>query len=228
MWQCSFCAYTSCRAYNVERHEKRKHQFKSEGKINITEEEYNPMITKPCEIYTSGAYCCDWVPCTYPKRNTFVQVTNLNFLRVSTHINYLLSKVTEFLGCFSRNQLPPFPKTFPNSMIINTDHSSGPGIHWVALILLANECLYFDPFGVGILEAEILDYIKSRYQSFGYSNTCIQDIKSKKCGAFCVAFILSVKNKTDYNNFIASFNSSYLKQNDIILKRYFTEILIPV
>ena len=228
MWQCSFCAYTSCRAFNVERHEKRKHQFKSEGKINITEEEYNPMITKPCEIYTSGAYCCDWVPCTYPKRNTFVQVTNLNFLRVSTHINYLLSKVTEFLGCFSRNQLPPFPKTFPNSMIINTDHSSGPGIHWVALILLANECLYFDPFGVGILEAEILDYIKSRYQSFGYSNTCIQDIKSKKCGAFCVAFILSVKNKTDYNNFIASFNSSYLKQNDIILKRYFTEILIPV
>ena len=228
MWQCSFCAYTSCRAYNVERHEKRKHQFKSEGKINITEEEYNPMITKPCEIYTSGAYCCDWVPCTYPKRNTFVQVTNLNFLRVSTHINYLLSKVTEFLGCFSRNQLPPFPKTFPNSMIINTDHSSGPGIHWVALILLANECLYFDPFGVGILEAEILDYIKSRYQSFGYSNTCIQDIKSKKCGAFCVAFILSVKNKTDYNNFIASFNSSYLKQNDIILNRYFSEKLIPV
>ena len=186
------------------------------------------MITKPCEIYTSGAYCCDWVPCTYPKRNTFVQVTNLNFLRVSTHINYLLSKVTEFLGCFSRNQLPPFPKTFPNSMIINTDHSSGPGIHWVALILLANECLYFDPFGVGILEAEILDYIKSRYQSFGYSNTCIQDIKSKKCGAFCVAFILSVKNKTDYNNFIASFNSSYLKQNDIILNRYFSEKLIPV
>ena len=228
MWECSFCAYTSCRAYNVERHEKRKHQFKSEGKINITEEEYNPMITKPCEIYTSGAYCCDWVPCTYPKRNTFVQVTNLNFLRVSTHINYLLSKVTEFLGCFSRNQLPPFPKTFPNSMIINTDHSSGPGIHWVALILLANECLYFDPFGVGILEAEILDYIKSRYQSFGYSNTCIQDIKSKKCGAFCVAFILSVKNKTDYNNFIASFNSSYLKQNDIILNRYFSEKLIPV
>lgn len=228
MWQCSFCSYTSCRAYNVERHEKRKHQFKSEGKISISEEEYNPISKEPCEIYTSGAYCCDWVPCTYPKRNTFVQVTNLNFLRVSTHINYLLSKVTEFLGCFSRNELPPFPKTFPNSMIINTDHSSGPGIHWVALILLANECLYFDPFGVGILEAEILDYIKSRYQSFGYSNTCIQDIKSKKCGAFCVAFILSVKNKTDYNNFIASFNSSYLKQNDIILNRYFSEKLIPV
>ena len=228
MWQCSFCAYTSCRAYNVERHEKRKHQFKSEGKINITEEEYNPMITKPCEIYTSGAYCCDWVPCTYPKRNTFVQVTNLNFLRVSTHINYLLSKVTEFLGCFSRNQLPPFPETFPKSMIINTGHSSGPGIHWVAMIMLAEKCLYFDPFGVRIVETDILDYVKSRYQSLVYSNTCIQHVKSNKCGAFCVSFILSVKNKNDFKKFIDHFNATLLKQNDKILKRYFSEILIPV
>ena len=228
MWQCSFCAYTSCRAYNVERHEKRKHQFKSEGKINITEEEYNPMITKPCEIYTSGAYCCDWVPCTYPKRNTFVQVTNLNFLRVSTHINYLLSKVTEFLGCFSRNQLPPFPETFPKSMIINTGHSSGPGIHWVAMIMLAEKCLYFDPFGVRIVETDILDYVKSRYQSHVYSNTCIQHVKSNKCGAFCVSFILTVKNENDFKKFISHFNATLLKQNDKVLKRYFTEILIPV
>ena len=228
MWQCSFCSYTSCRAYNVERHEKRKHQFKSEGKINIAKEEYKPMSKKPCEIYTSGAYCYDWVPCTYPQRNTFVRVTDLNFLRVSTHINYLLSKVSEFLGCFSRNQLPPFPETFPKSMIINTGHSSGPGIHWVAMILLADKCLYFDPFGVRIVETDILDYVKSRYQSLVYSNTCIQDVKSNKCGAFCVSFILSVKNKNDFKKFIDYFNATLLKQNDKILKRYFSEILIPV
>ena len=91
----------------------------------------------------------------------FVLVTDLNFLRVSTHINYLLGKVTGFLGCFSRNQLPPFPKTFPKSMVINTGHSSGPGIHWVAMILLADKCLYFDPFGVSIVETDTLDYVKS-------------------------------------------------------------------
>ena len=63
------------------------------------------MTKEPCEIYTTGGYCCDWVPCTYPQRNTFVGVTDLNFLRVSTDINYLLSKVSEFLGCFSRSYL---------------------------------------------------------------------------------------------------------------------------
>ena len=78
---------------------------------------------------------------------------------------------------------------FSKSIIINTGHSSGPGIHWVAMILLADECLYFDPFGVSIVETEILDYVKLRYQSFSYSNTCIQGLKSNKCGAFCVSFI---------------------------------------
>ena len=91
-----------------------------------------------------------------------------------------------------------------------------------------DSCLYFDPFGVSIVETEILDYVKSRYQSFVYSNTCIQDVKSNKCGAFCVSFILSVKNKKDYKKFIAYFNATLLKQNDKLLKRYFTEILIPV
>tara|TARA_B110000977_G_C10997219_1_gene462382 strand:- start:434 stop:811 length:378 start_codon:yes stop_codon:yes gene_type:complete len=124
--------------------------------------------------------------------------------------------------------LPPFPRIFPKSIIINTGHSSGPGIHWVALVLIADICLYFDPFGVGIVETEILDYVKSQYQSITFSNTCIQDVKSNKCGAFCVSFILSVKNKYDYNKFIGHFNAPILKENDKILKGYFSNILIPL
>ena len=68
------------------------------------------------------------------------------------------------------------------------------------------EYLYFDPFG----------------------NTCIHDVKSNKCGAFCVSFILSVKNKNDYKKFIAHFNAPLLKHNDKIFKKYFIKILIPV
>ena len=228
MWQCSSCSYTSYRKFNVGRHEKLKHKIKTLDHKNIAKQRHTTLTQEPCEIYSRGAYCCSWVPCLCPRKNKFIRVIDLNFLILSTHINFLLSKVTEFLGCFSRNQLPPFPKTLPKSMIINTGHSNGPGIHWVALILLADECLYFDPFGVSIVENEIYDYIKSRYKSSSYSNTCIQDMKSKKCGAFCVSYILSVKNKKDYNKFIAHFNAPLLIQNDRILKRYFRNILIPV
>ena len=224
MWQCSTCSYTSCRKFNVSRHEKLRHKVKTLDHKNINEK----RDIEPFEVYSRGSHCGSWVPCLCPWKNKFVRITDLNFLRVSTHIDFSLSKVPEFLGCFSRNQLPPFPKTFPKSIIINTGHSSGPGIHWVAMILLADECLYFDPFGVSIVETEILDYVKLRYQSFSYSNTCIQGVKSNKCGAFCVSFILSVKNKNDYIKFIAHFNAPLLKHNDKILKRYFTKILIPV
>ena len=55
-----------------------------------------------------------------------------------------------------------------------------------------------------------------------------QHVKSNKYGAFCVSFILSVKNKNDFKKFIDHFNATLLKQNDKILKRYFSEILIPV
>ena len=60
----------------------------------------------------------------------------------SSYIKYLLGKVTKFHGCFPPNQLPPFPDTVPISMINNNNHSTGPGIHWVALLLLADECQY--------------------------------------------------------------------------------------
>ena len=52
-----------------------------------------------------------------PRRNNFEHVINLDFLRVSSNIDFL--------------HLPPFPETFPKSMIINinTDHSTGSGIY---------------------------------------------------------------------------------------------------
>ena len=84
------------------------------------------------------------------------------------------------------------------------------------------------PFGESIVETDIFDYVKSQYQSFAYSNTCIQGVKSNKCGAFCASFILSVKNKNNYNKFTAHFNAPILKDIDKILKRYFSEILIPL
>ena len=63
-------------------------------------------------------------------------------VHASSYIRYLLGKVTKFHGCFPPNQLLPFPDTVPISMINNTNHSTGPGIHCVALLLLADESQY--------------------------------------------------------------------------------------
>ena len=60
-----------------------------------------------------------------------------------------------------------------------------------------SKLLYFDSVGLWIVESEIIDYLKYYYKSCIRSNTGIQDITSTKCGAFFVAFILSVKSKKD-------------------------------
>ena len=52
-----------------------------------------------------------------------VVFTNLAHGLEETNLYELVSQVTEFLGYFSRNQMTPFPETFPKSMISNTDHS---------------------------------------------------------------------------------------------------------
>ena len=56
-----------------------------------------------------------------------------------------------------------------------------------------------------------------------HSRVCIQDVTSIKCGAFCVDFILNVKNHADYMNFMNMFSSIKLQQNDDILKERFKD-----
>ena len=73
-------------------------------------------------------------------------------------------------------------------MIMNMDYKAGPGEHWVVVILLTNKCMYFDSFGhsfgLGVVESEMIDYLKCYYKSCIHSNTCIQDITSTTCGFY--------------------------------------------
>ena len=163
-----------------------------------------------------------WQPLKYCK------VLDLDFMRLNINIHYLLQNVPEFLGCFYTDILPSFPKKFPQSFIMNTEEYSKPGKHWVVVVLLEDECLYFDSFGVRIVESELQKYLFSRYKRVSHSKICIQDFQSTKCGAFCVDFILNVKNRTDYRNFIKGFSSLNLKYNDDILRGHFNKSVFLV
>ena len=232
----SYCAFTSVRKYKTKIHEKQKHKNATPYHDNLTENEFKlyPLMKFSKQPLIDGqpqskeAQRNGKLPYNCRAGDEFIQVIDLDILRLSTNINSLLRDVVEFLGCFALDCLPPFPTEFPKTMIINTDYKSGPGEHWVAVILLKYECIYFDSFGLGVVESEILDYLKCYYKSCIRSNTCIQDVTSTKCGAFCVAFLLSVKNKMNYNKFIGHFNALLLIQNDIILKRYFLKFVFKV
>ena len=169
-----------------------------------------------------------WQPILQWQTLKYCKVLDIDFLRLNINIHYLLQNVADFLGCFYIDILPSFPKKFPQSFIMNTEESSKPGKHWVAVVLLEDECLYFDSFGVGVVESELRKYLFSRYKRVSHSRICIQDLRSTKCGAFCVDFILNVKNRTEYTNFINCFSSLHLKHNDDILREHFKKSVFLV
>ena len=86
----------------------------------------------------------------------------------SFQIEHFLSGNPYFLGCFPKNKLPPMPTSFPKTIIVNTQDSNQPGEHWLALVLMKNKCFYFDSFGLGVIEYEIKEYLKCKYNNVTY------------------------------------------------------------
>ena len=54
-----------------------------------------------------------------------------------------------------------------------------------------------------------------------YSDICIQDINSVKCGKFCIGFIKYVNSKKSYNDFISKFDFVKLYKNDEIVENIY-------
>ena len=125
-----------------------------------------------------------------------------------------------FLGCYASDQIDILPKTLPKSLIINTANSDTDGEHWVALILQKKRCFYFDSFGLPIMNKNILHFLQ-KYKKVMYSDICIQDINSVKCGKFCIGFIKYVNSKKSYNDFISKFDFVKLYKNDEIVENIY-------
>ena len=98
---------------------------------------------------------------------------------------------------------------------INTDPAKAKGDHWVAMRMIKNKCFYFDSFGVPILDKEIKQFAKE-YDEVIYSNICIQDLTSVKCGEFCIAFINNVNSITSYEKFINMFYPEIFINDSIV------------
>ena len=125
-----------------------------------------------------------------------------------------------FLGCYASDRLHTLPKTLPKSLIINTANSDSDGEHWVALVLQKERCFYFDSFGLPIINENILQYLH-KYRKVMYSDNCIQDINSEKCGKFCIAFIKYIHSKKLYNDFMTKFDFVKLYKNDVIVENIY-------
>ena len=121
-------------------------------------------------------------------------------------INDYMSSFEEYKGTYPRDRLPD--KIPPNSgVIINTDKSSGPGQHWIAVYNGPRCAIYFDSFGLPPLHKEIISFL-DRISDIGWAFNTItfQSMNSKTCGLYSIYFLTNYFNGGDFINFRKIFN----------------------
>ena len=122
-------------------------------------------------------------------------------------INEILKDNKDFLGVFSKNNVPKLKNN--QSTIVNLANSNDTGTHWIAMKVINNKLFYFDSYAIPYIPY----IIKNQYSDNKIIMNIyrIQSNDSNECGKFCIMFIQSnIKNESDYIKFLLQF-----EKNDI-------------
>ena len=93
------------------------------------------------------------------------------------------------------------------------DDTEGQGTHWVVVYNVGNLCIYFDSFGVDPPE-EVLGRMRKTNKKMVMNTFRIQDLKSIKCGFFCMYLIDELLKGGEYIDVLVYFNPTDYKANE--------------
>lgn len=121
-----------------------------------------------------------------------------------------------FIGVYSRDQLPIL-RDYPCCFILNTDPSTQPGEHWLALYYNEDiEAEFFDPAGYHPSMYGLEDYLKSTAKSWIYNKKRIQGYFSELCGQYCLFYLYCRCRNYSLLEFTNQFSFDANKNDDII------------
>ncbi len=136
----------------------------------------------------------------------------MNTLEIISRLKFCKS----FKGVYPVDLIPKYFNS--GTIIINTDPSTKPGSHWVAVYINNDTGEYFDSFGFPPINKEIISFLDNNSTNgWSYNSLHIQNLLSHTCGNYCVLYVMA-KNKgysiTDFLN-LFTMNTDL---NEIILK----------
>lgn len=138
------------------------------------------------------------------------------------HFNNLSGKKHHVEVCAS----DMLPTTFnpPAAFVVNTDDSTLPGTHWVAIYVSKNgkTYQYFDSYGLPPLIENHFDFLKDRNIKFNQKR--LQSDTTKVCGQYCLAFLNARMNGVTMKSFLSSFSKN-TKKNDTKIKKHIGKML---
>lgn len=133
-----------------------------------------------------------------------------------------ISCSTHFLGVLPSDHLPETPlRSLPSMTIVNTDTSSQPGQHWLAIYLTQDGTgCFFDSFGnapdCDRFPITIKNFLTSNAPVVLYSTKRVQDFTSDACGQHCVFFLYHLARGRDYNYVMNLYSNDYIKNDKMV------------
>lgn len=108
-----------------------------------------------------------------------------------------------FQGVFSADTLPRKPRL----LVCNTDESSKPGLHWIAIhVDTYGRGEYFDSFGRAP-EKHFEDYMNKNCIRWTFNRKQLQSIISSFCGYYCCMFCMLSCRRVDMTNIVKMFTT---------------------
>jgi len=144
----------------------------------------------------------------------------------TNQINRYLNKYICFRGTYPSDMLPHrLSNQRPAAIVLNTDPSTKPGTHWVAIFFNTNGTAeYFDPFGFPPLTSNIIEFINSNaLNGWSCNNITFQTpVLSQTCGIYCILFIRDRCSNIPFKSFISKFSRNVFL-NDILAEIYLSK-----
>jgi hypothetical protein len=132
----------------------------------------------------------------------------------TTQIERILCGEKRFQGVFSLDTLPSHPRM----LICNTDPSTKPGNHWIAIYIDDNgRGEYFDSFGRAP-NAHFEHYMNTNCASWTFNKKQLQSIISAFCGFYCCVYVKLRCRGIDMPKIIGMFTND-TGYNDLLVHR---------
>lgn len=125
-----------------------------------------------------------------------------------------------YLGVFPKDTIPSSCSltSFPTCFVSNTDVSSLPGSHWVAVYYPSSkdECEFFDSYSLSPTSYGF-DSLANTVKT---SNIPIQSLNASTCGQYCIYYLHKRSFGHTFDSILHSFSHSDLIQNDYLVTRF--------
>ena len=102
----------------------------------------------------------------------------------------------------AKDLLPEKKPLDMKAYIVNTDISTDPGEHWVAIYFRRDQVIHFDSYGRPPEEQYVLPFIERNSSRWIHNKECLQSPWSKVCGIWCIYIIHQLNKGLDLNTAI--------------------------